>query len=83
MTSSNAGKLTGNLTLLGVTKPVTFNVKMNRVAPHPNPKNRVIIAGFSARGSVVRSEFGMTYGSPGIGDEIEILLEIEGHYPIP
>ncbi len=82
MTGERTGKLTGNLTLLGVTKPVTFDVTINRVAPHPDPRKKVIVAGFSARGAVTRSEFGMTYGAPGIGDVIEIWLEIEGESPL-
>ena len=83
MTGARTGKLTGNLTLLGVTKPLTFEVTMNRVAPHPDPRKQVIVAGFSARGAVKRSEFGMTYGAPGIGDVVEIWLEIEGEAPLP
>jgi polyisoprenoid-binding protein YceI len=81
--TARAGKLTGNLTLLGVKRLVTFDVTLNRVAPHPDPRKKVIVAGFSARGTVKRSDFGMTYGAPGIGDEIEIQLEIEGESPIP
>ncbi len=83
MTGERTGKLTGNLTLLGVTKPVTFDVTINRVAPHPDPRKKVIVAGFSARGAVKRSEFGMTYGAGGIGDVVEIWLEIEGESPLP
>ena len=83
MTDKRTGKLTGNITLLGVTKPVTFDVTLNRVAAHPDPRKKVLVAGFSARGTVKRSEFGMTYGAPGIGDLIEIWLEIEGESPLP
>ncbi len=83
MTGGRSGKLTGDLTLLGVTKPVTLDVTINRVAPHPDPRNRVIVAGFSARGSVKRSDFGMTYGGGGIGDVVELWIEIEGESPIP
>ncbi len=83
MTGERTGKLTGNITLLGVTKPVTFDVTLNRVAAHPDPRKKVLVAGFSARGEVLRSEFGMTYGAGGIGDVVEIWLEIEGESPLP
>ena len=75
-TGENTGLVTGNLTLLGVTKPITLNVTYNKTDIHPFTKETV--AGFSARGSLKRSDFGMTYGLPGIGDEVEIILEVEG-----
>ncbi|ETX01566.1 MAG: polyprenyl-pyrophosphate binding protein [Candidatus Entotheonella factor] len=75
-TGDKAGKLMGDLTLLGVTKPVTLEVVFNRIAP--NRKN-IVIAGFSAKGSIKRTDFGMTYGLQGIGDEIDIHIEAEAH----
>ena len=80
-TSDNAGTVTGNLTLLGVTKPVTLDVTFNKVGPHPNPQMAGIeVAGFSAKTAVKRSEFGMAGMVPAIGDDIEIWLEVEGHH---
>ncbi len=75
-TGDKMGKLMGDLTLLGVTKPVTLDVRFNRIAP--NSKN-IVIAGFSAKGTIKRTEFGMTYGPKGIGDEIDIRIEAEAH----
>lgn len=75
-TGDKAGKLMGDLTLLGVTKPVMFEVTFNRIAP--NNKN-IVIAGFSATASIKRTDFGMTYGLQGIGDEIDIRIEAEAH----
>ena len=73
------GTLTGNLTLLGVTKPVTLDVTFNKVGPHPSPQMAgVEVAGFSAKTTVKRSEFGMKTFLPGVGDDIEIWLEVEG-----
>lgn len=43
-----------------------------------HPFNQDYVAGFSATATVKRSEFGMNYGLPLIGDEAEIRLEIEG-----
>lgn len=74
------GTLTGNLTLLGVTKPVSLDVTFNKVGPHPNPQMAgVEVAGFSAKTTVKRSEFGMKTFLPGVSDDIEIWLEVESH----
>ncbi|MBI2311411.1 MAG: YceI family protein [Betaproteobacteria bacterium] len=73
-------KLIGEVTLLGVTRPVTLDVRFNKRAEHPLPAyNKVMVAGFSARGKVKRSDFGMKYALPGVGDEIELIIEVEGH----
>lgn len=78
-TGDKTGRITGDLTLLGVTKPVTLDVTFNQKAPHPLPQySGVEVAGFSATTTIKRSEFGMSTFVPAIGDEIEIILEVEG-----
>ncbi len=80
VTGDKTGKITGEMTLLGVTKPITIDVTFNKLAPHPLPQyNGVVVAGFSGRGSLKRSDFGMKTFAPALGDEIEVWLEIEGH----
>jgi polyisoprenoid-binding protein YceI len=69
-------RVDGELTLLGVTRPVTLEVTFNKAGIHP--KSKQYIAGFSARGVVQRSEFGMTYAVPMVGDVVEVVLEVEG-----
>ena len=79
-TGANTGRVTGDLTLLGTTKPVTLEVTFNKKAAHPLPQyNGVMVAGFSARTSLMRSEWGMKTFVPNLGDEIEIWLEVEAH----
>ncbi len=73
---NNRLEIVGDLTLLGVTRPVVLDTRLNKVGVHP--RNGKTIAGFSATTTVKRSDFGMTYGVPAIGDDIEIRLEIEG-----
>ena len=75
-TGENAGRVTGDLTLLGVTRPVTLDVTYNRSGTHPYNKN--YIAGFSATGRIKRSDFGMTWGLPGIGDNVGLDIQVEG-----
>lgn len=66
----------GDLTLLGVTRPVTLEATFNKAGVHP--KSKQYVAGFSARTVVKRSEFGMNYGVPMLGDDVEVRLEVEG-----
>jgi len=75
-TGPRTGTLTGNLTIVGVTKPVVLNVTYNRSGTHPYNKN--YIAGFSATGKIKRSDFGINFGLPGIGDTVELNIEVEG-----
>ena len=72
----NQGRIHGELTLLGVTRPVTLEVRFNKAGVHPI--NKKYVAGFSAKTRIKRSEFGMNYGLPMVGDEVEVVLEIEG-----
>lgn len=67
----------GDLTILGVTKPVVL--KTNMVGEGVHPYSGKTVTGFSAHTTIKRSEFGMTYGLPGVGDDVEIRIEIEGH----
>jgi len=76
MKDANHGTMEGNLTFHGVTKPVTFDVTMNgAMAQHPYAKKPAM--GFSAVGTVKRSEFGVDYLVPYIGDDVTVLIEAE------
>jgi polyisoprenoid-binding protein YceI len=75
-TGERAGRVYGDLTLLGVTRPVVIDVTFNKAGVHP--KTGAYVAGFSGRTTLRRSEYGMSYGLPFIGDEVEVRLEVEG-----
>lgn len=65
----------GELTLLGVTKPVSLTVTSFKCRPHPvNKKDQ---CGADGMAQIKRSEFGMTNAMTAAGDEIKILFEIE------
>lgn len=68
-------EVAGELTLLGVTRPVELTVVANKIDLHP--RTNAMTAGFTATGTIKRSEFGMTFGLPGLGDEIKITINIE------
>ena len=76
-TGENTGKVTGDLTLLGVTKPVTLDVTYNGTANMPWFGERDLI-GFTATGTVKRSEFGMTALLPKHGDDVRV--EFSGEF---
>jgi polyisoprenoid-binding protein YceI len=75
-TGETTGKITGDLTLRGVTKPVTLEVTFNGGLVSPFAKAYVL--GFSATGTILRSEWGMTeYVAFGISDEVKLTIETE------
>lgn len=74
----NQATIKGKLTLLGVTKEIELKARLNKVAPHPFKKG-LVVAGFSATGTIKRSDFGMKYGLPLVGDEVTLVLEAEGY----
>tara|TARA_R110002095_G_scaffold178168_1_gene155499 strand:+ start:470 stop:1126 length:657 start_codon:yes stop_codon:yes gene_type:complete len=76
ITGEKSADITGDLTLLGVTKPVVLKVTYNKSDKHPFSGKYV--SGFSATAVVKRSEFGMNYGLPGVGDDVHLRLEVEG-----
>lgn len=69
------GKLEGVLTMLGVAKPVELEVKLNKVGMHPFKKQAW--AGFSASTVIKRSDWGIKYGIPMVGNDVEISIEVE------
>jgi len=74
-TGATTGTLHGDLTLLGVTRPVALDITVNKAGV--SPASKLETAGFSARGTIKRSDFGMKYGVPAIGDEVTLLIEAE------
>ncbi len=69
------GTMTGDLTLLGETNPVTLDVTLRQAGPHPFSGNQT--AGFSATGTIMRSEWGVDYAVPAVSDELTISIETE------
>jgi polyisoprenoid-binding protein YceI len=68
-------KLTGDLTMHGITKPVTLDVIFNGSIVHPY--NKKTIAGFKVIGTFKRSDFGVGTPSPALSDEVEIKANTE------
>ncbi|MBX3688583.1 YceI family protein [Dokdonella sp.] len=68
-------KVTGDLSLHGVTKPVVLDVTINKVGPHPMSKKPS--AGFDAHATIKRSEWGIGGYVPNISDDINLRITVE------
>ena len=68
-------KVEGNLTIKGVTKPVTLIVTSFHAMPHPMQKKDAI--GANAHATIKRSEFNAGKYAPNVGDEVRIDIAIE------
>ncbi len=82
-TGANTAKVSGNLTLHGVTKPVSLDITYNGGYAGMNMDPGGSRIGFSARGVLKRSDFGVAFGIPapgttiGVGDDVEVIIEAE------
>jgi len=65
----------GNLTILGVSKPVTL--KIDAFNCGINPMSKKDTCGAAASTQIKRSDFGVKYGLPAIGDDVKLVFEIE------
>lgn len=70
-----SGTVTGDLTIKGVTKPVTLDVSINKAASDDFAKAYKL--GFSAKGVVKRSDYGVDKYVPFVGDEVTVVIEAE------
>ncbi|MEO1206076.1 MAG: YceI family protein [Pseudomonadota bacterium] len=76
MTGEKTAKVTGDMTMLGVTKPVTLDVTLNG-AMKEQPFAKKPALGFSASTVIKRSEFGFTKLVPVVSDDVTLLIEAE------
>ena len=69
-------RVEGNLTIMGTSKPVALKVEKIHCGDHPMKKG-TYICGFDAEAKFKRSDFGVSYGLPAIGDEMKLHIEVE------
>lgn len=78
--TEKSAKLHGDLTIHGITKPVVLDLAVHGVGEDPWGNTR---SGFTATGKIDRKEFGITWNKPVVGgvmlgDEVDLILEVEG-----
>lgn len=71
-TGPSSADVFGDLTLHGVTKPVTLHVSFNGAGT--NPLNKAYTVGFDAKGVIKRSDFGVAKYVPLVGDEVDLII---------
>ena len=71
--SGKDATITGNLTLKGVTKPVTL--KAHFIGAGPSPMGGKLNVGFSATTTIKRSDFGISYGVPMVSDAVDLTID--------
>ena len=81
-TGPDTGLVHGDLTIRGVTQPVTLSVTLNRIAQYPFPTGGSepnTVLGVSVETTIARSAFGMTYAVDNgwVGDDVVIRIELE------
>ena len=81
MTSATKNKMTGNLTIQGITKKVVLDIDMGGVVEDPWGNQR---SGFVLSGKINRKDFGLMWnkaieaGGVVVGDEVKMIVEVEG-----
>lgn len=74
-------KVTGDLTIKGITKPVVLDVTINKIGVQPMAKREA--AGFSATATVKRTDFGLGLYAPNVSDEVKLTITTEAIVPKP
>ncbi len=73
----NKAEMLGKLTIMGVTKEVVLDIEHIHCGKHPfNPKIEEV-CGFNATTALKRSDYGMKYSLPAIGDDVNIAISLE------
>lgn len=75
MTDADSAEITGQLTLRGVTKPIVIAADFNQAGI--NPVDKQYSVGFDGRAQIKRSDFGISYGVPVLGDNVTLHFEAE------
>jgi len=75
VTGKHTANVSGQLTVHGVSKPLTFHVTLNKIGVSPITNKPTI--GFSGTASLNRSDYGISAYAPGLGDKVMLEIEVE------
>jgi polyisoprenoid-binding protein YceI len=81
LSGDDTATVTGDLTIKGITKPVTLDATINKTGEHPFNKKPTI--GISATGKLLRSEWALGKYAPAVTDEVVLNLQVELNQPAP
>jgi polyisoprenoid-binding protein YceI len=73
--ADNTGTVSGDLTIRGVTKPITLDVTFNGTGT--SPMDNSVRAGFVATGTIQRTDFGVSFGVPMVSDDVQLALDVQ------
>lgn len=76
LVDDNTAEIKGDVTIRGETREATFMAEMIRIAPNPFNKDAQL-AGFAVTGVINRVGFGITYGAPAVGVDINVRLDLQ------
>lgn len=79
VTGDNSAKITGDLTMNGITKSVVLDTTLNKQASHPMVNKPWL--GFDATTTLLRSDFGVGKFAPVVSDEVQVEISIEAGKP--
>lgn len=77
ITKRNQAKIYGELTLCGVKKDIVLDANLNKIGINQFSQKKTI--GISAKAKINRSDFGIDFGLPGIGNQVVLDIEIEAN----
>ncbi len=72
--SGTKARISGNLTIKGVTKPVVLDAQLSGAGV--NPRNKKETVGFEATTTISRSDFGIVYGLPAVADRVDLRITV-------
>lgn len=75
VTGEKTGKITGDLTINGITKSIVLDAAMTQMGDHPMAGKPWV--GFDATTTILRSEFDAGQYAPYVSDEVKVMISIE------
>lgn len=77
LVDESAGVVSGNLNMLGVTRPIRLKLEVSAQGKARSPQNPIPVMSFRASGVVRRSDWGMTALIPAISDEVHLEIRAD------
>ncbi|MEL6870766.1 MAG: YceI family protein [Pseudomonadota bacterium] len=74
-TGDSTMDITGDLTMKGITKPITLNATINKAGTHPFSKKPTV--GVSASAKLMRKDWDLGYAVPAVGNEVTLNIQVE------